>query len=106
MFITRRALIAGTAFSGLTLFWGISQTVAKDREADIGALWREPTDIASRDLIYGQGGKEHAPTSGPFVFSKEDPDGNSPKFVVKDSQGVKWKVKLGEEVRPETAATR
>ena len=24
-------------------------------------LWREPTDIASRDLFYGVGGKDHAP---------------------------------------------
>src|SRR5262249_23312323 len=37
-------------------------------------LWREPTDIASRNLFYGIGGKEHAP-HGAFSFVKEDLDG-------------------------------
>ena len=32
--------------------------------------------------------------------------GTSPKFDVKDAQGVKWRVKLGEEPQAETAATR
>jgi hypothetical protein len=68
-------------------------------------LWREPTDIASRNLFYGSGGKEHEPR-GPFTFVKEDLKGSSPKFVVRDQDGVKWKVKLGIEARPETAASR
>ena len=29
-----------------------------------------------------------------------------PKFDVRDAQGTKWKVKLGEEARPETTASR
>jgi hypothetical protein len=70
-----------------------------------GALWRDPVDIASRDLFYGPGGKEHEPT-GTFTFIEEDLKGTSPKFVVHDQDGVKWKVKLGGEARPETAATR
>src|SRR6266849_83030 len=68
-------------------------------------LWRDPRDIASRDLFYGAGGKEHAP-HGTFTFLKEDLDGSSPKFTVEDQDGTKWKVKLGAEARPETAATR
>jgi len=68
-------------------------------------FWSDPTDWATRDLFYGQGGKAHEP-HGPFKFEKEDLDGSNPKFVVHDSDGVKWKVKLGLEVRPETAATR
>jgi len=69
------------------------------------SLWTEPTDIASRDLYYGAGGKAHAPRA-PFHFVKEDLDGTNPKFVVKDAAGVKWKVKLGLESQPETAASR
>jgi hypothetical protein len=69
-------------------------------------LWREPTDIAARDLFYGPGGKEHEPPQGTFVFVKEDLDGTNPKFVVRDQDGVKWKVKLGLEARPETVASR
>ncbi len=56
-------------------------------------------------MLYGAGGKEHVP-HGPFTFVKEDLDGTNPKFVVKDEDGVKWKVKLGIESKPETAATR
>jgi len=68
-------------------------------------LWREPVDIRSRNLFYGPGGRAHEPR-GKFVFVKEDLDGTNPKFVVKDEEGVKWKVKLGNETRPETVASR
>jgi hypothetical protein len=68
-------------------------------------LWRTPDDITSRNLYYGPGGKEHQP-HGTFTFTKEDLDGTSPKFLVRDQDGVKWKVKLGSEARPETVASR
>jgi len=68
-------------------------------------LWRKPVDIASRDLFYGPGGQEHQPHE-PYTFLKEDLDGTSPKFDVEDRDGVKWKVKLGEEARPEIVASR
>src|ERR1700686_5359339 len=68
-------------------------------------LWRNPTDITSRNLFYGPGGKDHQP-QGTFTFTKEDLDGTSPKFFVRDQHGVKWKVKLGSETRPETVASR
>jgi hypothetical protein len=70
-----------------------------------GILWREPLDIASRNLYYGPGGEKHRPKP-PFRFVKEDSAGSSPKFTVTDATGEKWKVKLGQEARPETAATR
>jgi hypothetical protein len=68
-------------------------------------LWREPTDIRTRNLFYGPGGKEHEP-HGAVTFLSEDLDGTNPKIVVRDRDGVKWKVKMGPEARPETAATR
>jgi hypothetical protein len=68
-------------------------------------LWREPGDIASRNLLDGSGGKEHAP-SGVMTFVKEDEAGTNPKFVVKDESGVKWKLKLGAESKPEPVAAR
>ena len=43
---------------------------------------------------------------GTVTFVKEDLDGSSPKFLVRDQDGQKWKVKLGIEARPETAASR
>src|SRR5215469_15144797 len=68
-------------------------------------LWRQPDDIASRNLFYGPGGEEDAPHSA-FTFVKEDLSGTSPKFDVRDENGVKWRVKLGVEARPEVVATR
>lgn len=68
-------------------------------------LWRDPVDLASRNLYYGRGGEEHQP-HGPFTFIDEDLDGSNVKFNVRDRDGVKWKVKLGAEAKPETAATR
>ena len=68
-------------------------------------LWREPTDIGSRNLYDGPGGPQGQPKP-PFKFVKEDLAGTSPKFDVKDGAGSKWRVKLGPEAQPETAATR
>ncbi|MEI9974664.1 MAG: hypothetical protein WDO73_23015 [Ignavibacteriota bacterium] len=68
-------------------------------------LWKDPGDIVSRDLFYGPGGEKHAPR-GRLQFDKEDLDGTNAKFVVKDEDGAKWKVKLGIEAKPETVATR
>ncbi len=68
-------------------------------------MWHEPRDIATRDLFNGPGGKAHAPKA-PFTFEAEDMNGSNPKFIVVDQEGVKWTVKIGEEARPETAASR
>jgi hypothetical protein len=73
--------------------------------AGSGVIWREPTDIASRNLFYGPGGPDRLP-SGKLKFIKEDKNGVNPKFNVVDEAGVKWGVKFGNEARPETAATR
>lgn len=69
-------------------------------------LWRNPDNLASRNLFYGPGGRQHEPPSGTFTFLKEELKGANPKFVVRDPNGVKWKVKLGIEARPETVASR
>ena len=70
-------------------------------------IWRDPGRVAGLDLMYGAGGKAHAPDpAGTFTFVKEDTLASSPKFDVTDKQGVTWKVKLGQESQPETAATR
>lgn len=69
-------------------------------------LWQEPLDIRSRNLLYGKGGMEHQPRGDVFDFEKEDTGASSPKFSVTDPGGVKWKIKLGDEARPETVAAR
>jgi hypothetical protein len=69
------------------------------------ALWRDRGNIRSLSLLYGPGGKERQP-AGKFTFVEEDKEGTSPKFEVVDGQGVRWKAKLGEETKSETAAAR
>src|SRR5262249_53662864 len=69
------------------------------------AIWRAPTDIRTRNLFYGAGGIDGQP-KGTLTFVEEDMEATSPKFVVKDEAGVKWKVKLGPEAQPEIVATR
>lgn len=68
-------------------------------------LWQDPGDIGGRDLYFGPGGIDGGPKL-PCRFIKEDLSNTSPKFVMVDSQGVIWNVKIGEEARPETAAVR
>jgi len=68
-------------------------------------LWHDPGNIASLDLFYGQGGQRGIPAP-PFTFEAEDKHGTNPKFDVRDAAGKKWRVKLGEEVRPEVVASR
>lgn len=68
-------------------------------------LWTDPGNIAERDLYYGQGGEKHQPKP-PFTFIREDMHGTNPKFDARDVAGKKWRVKLGEEARPEVVASR
>src|SRR5262249_39037549 len=73
----------------------------------IDALWHDPGEISSLDLAFGSGGKERAPRAdAAYTFVKEDLGGTSTKFYVKDQDGVEWLVKVGDEARGETAATR
>jgi len=70
-------------------------------------IWRDPGNMAALNLMYGSGGKAHAPDpTGTFTFVSEDAGASSPKFDVTDGRGVEWKVKLGQESQSETAATR
>ena len=83
-----------------------AQKSEKGKEsAGTHVLWRDPGDIASRDLRYGPGSAEMAPAA-PFTFVEEVKKGESPKFKVRDARGVEWSVKLGPEAQSETVATR
>lgn len=89
-----------------------AQKKNKDKENEKAAglrqvIWQDPGDAASLNTLYGAGGEEHAPdANGKFTFVAEDMEGTSPKFDVEDEQGVRWRVKLGQEPQSETAATR
>ena len=70
-------------------------------------LWKEPGDIAARDLLSGPGGDAMKPDLSRVVFNGSEPGGGySVKWNVLDGSGKKWVVKLGNEAQPETAAVR
>jgi len=77
----------------------------KKESSGTHVLWRDPGDIASRNLRYGPGSSELAPQA-PFTFVEEVKGGESPKFTVRDARGVEWGVKLGPEAQSETVSTR
>src|SRR2546428_611955 len=69
-------------------------------------LWREPTDIASRDLFLGPGGEAMKPDLSKVAFIADETRSYSKKYRVRDGAGNEWVVKLGPEAQSETAATR
>ncbi len=69
-------------------------------------MWREPVDIASRNLLIGAGGESMKPDLSRVTFVEEKTGGWSTKYRVKDGQGKEWVAKLSKEAQPETAANR
>lgn len=75
--------------------------------AQLAELWVEPSDIASRDLFWGPGGRGLAPEIGSrFKFKEEKLGGYSPGFTVEDGTGREWSAKQGPEAQTEVAASR
>jgi hypothetical protein len=106
--ITGASVLVVGAFAFTTLAAGKKDQEAQEKEtpgSHPAVLWREPKDIASRNLFYGPGGPSHVP-QGTFTFKAEDLAGTSPKFDVTDRDGVAWRIKMGPEARPETVASR
>jgi hypothetical protein len=103
MTTNRRLSIACALIAAVSL--QIRVIAAEESSGQAPILWTDRGDVRALDLFGGAGGKEHQP-AGKFTFEKEDMDGTAAKFIVRDEQGVRWKIKLGEEVKSETAATR
>jgi hypothetical protein len=72
----------------------------------IPVLWRAPSDIATRDLYWGQGGEKMQPDLRRVTLIKKEPGGYSTKYRVRDASGREWVAKLGKEAKGETAASR
>jgi hypothetical protein len=74
---------------------------------ELAQLWSEPADITSRDLLQGPGNDNDRPApNSRFKVIRFDGTGNSVGYDVVDGEGREWKVKVGEEVRPEIVASR
>jgi len=70
-------------------------------------LWREPTDITSRNLYDGPGGASMKPDLSRVTFIRDQAHGGySITYRVRDGSGNVWVAKLKEEAQPETAAVR
>ena len=91
-------------FSSLVVLF-LALPVFAQQAGTTAALWRDRGDVAALDLLDGPGGKDNQPGTN-FKFIEESKSGTAPKFDVEDENGTKWKVKLGPEVKSETAATR
>jgi hypothetical protein len=68
-------------------------------------LWKDPGDIERIDFTYPAGGAKNTPQP-PFSYISEKLGGSSPKVLVRDSYGVKWRVKGGLEPQTESFVTR
>ena len=97
-------LVAATAAAVLTA----SQPAnPKSRRATLAELWRDPGNIAAKDLRWGRGGPALAPSADvDYEFKSTDTTGYSPGYDVVDPNGRKWDVKTGDEGQPEVMASR
>ena len=106
------ALVAGMLIPGMAMTGQDVESSKQEHDKPVErdrlhnpAIWHDPGTIAGLDLLNGQGGKDRQPV-GPFQFEAEDMHGTNPKFDVRDAKGTKWRVKLGDEARPEVTASR
>lgn len=68
-------------------------------------IWREPTAADLTDLRFGPGGKAGAPVP-PFRFETEHFGGSRPCIAARDGAGRLWRIKWGDEAKPEAFAAR
>jgi hypothetical protein len=102
--IAAGVLVAAMAAAVLT---ASQSTNPKVRRASIDELWRDPGNIAARDLRFGRGGKALQPSKETeFEFKDSDTTGYSGGYDVVDPQGRKWDVKIGDEGQTEVMASR
>jgi hypothetical protein len=82
-------------------------TADEPSQVDSSPLWVEPADLSARNLFDGPGDLAEAPPeSARFEIITADHSGYSGGYDVRDSQGVKWSVKVGKEAQPEVAVSR
>lgn len=102
-----RLLVLALAGLAVGCYRGPEKVAVFPSPAPIAELWAEPSDIASRDLLHGEGGPSLAPPqNATFSFFKAKTSGTSPGYVVKDAKGIVWSAKMGAEAGSEVAVSR
>ena len=99
-FVSLAALVSCTATLKNTA------STPPSRAQHLAALWEEPADLERRDLFYGPGGPDRAPSAASYEFIARDTSGKSPGYDVRDDRGRLWSVKLGIESQSEVTASR
>jgi len=63
-------------------------------DAKMTELWRNPEDLAERDLYYGPWGIERAPDpNAVYTWIADKTHGTNPGVIVRDPRGREWHVK-------------
>ena len=83
-----------------------SKKAKKPLPAGTPVMWREPEDIASRDLFLGPGGEASKPDLSRLTLIERVTGGFSEKYRVRDAAGREWVAKVSREAQSETAAVR
>ena len=79
----------------------------RTKAAPIEQLWRDPGNIAARDVFHGEGGARFLPpVKDEFKVTGLDKTGFSGGYDVVDASGRTWDVKTGLESQSEIAASR
>jgi hypothetical protein len=104
------AILTLAVLTGLSSFVILAQKSSKEGapppEGGAPVMWRDPGDVSSRNLLVGPATEEMKPDLSKITYIKDEQTGYSVKYHVKDGAGRTWVVKVGNEVRPETAAVR
>lgn len=70
-------------------------------------LWREPTDIARRNLLWGSGRRSEAPSKNvEYKVLRLDESGYSKGYDVVGPDGRAWDIKVGKEAQSEVVLSR
>jgi hypothetical protein len=70
-------------------------------------LWKNPTDLAQRDLRWGPGRPANAPSAtAEYTVIKRDDTGYSRGYDVVGPDKRKWSIKVGKEAQPEIVLSR
>ena len=104
--ISLAIVMALSAFSFLTFTFADGQKDKKKTFTGTPVMWVEPADIATRDLYLGPGGEAMKPDLNNITFIRDQTEGYSTKYRVKDGQGRTWVAKIGKEAQSDTAANR
>ncbi|HEV2764086.1 MAG TPA: hypothetical protein VGV38_13970 [Pyrinomonadaceae bacterium] len=106
LFVLAFALILGLGYPAAAVQKDKDDKKKKAPPTGTPVLWREPTDIATRNLLLGPGGEAMKPDWSKLTFIREETGGYSKKYRVRDAAGRVWVAKIGKESQSETAASR